>query len=85
MDSEQIFEQIHKLTNNNCEYIKCASADIVSSIFGQITNKNQAWIVLHSLISDKNNNVKLSGLKALISNFYCLPYKDQAWQDITQL
>ncbi len=83
--SVKVWNDLHRLTNDEDRYVRSIATDALGSAFFQVPDKQQAWNSLHRLINDKDCYVRSSATYALGSAFSQVLDKQQAWNDLHRL
>ncbi|MDW5551212.1 HEAT repeat domain-containing protein [Methanosarcina sp.] len=84
-DKQQAWNDLHRLTNDECRYVRSKAADALGSVFSDMPDKQQAWDDLHRLTTDEDSSVRKNVAGALGSVFSHVPDKQQAWDDLHRL
>jgi len=65
-DIKNVWEDLHRLTQDEDEEVREGVADALGVAFASIPDKDEAWELLHRLTQDKKENVRWSAAFAYI-------------------
>ena len=82
LDSNQVGEDLHKLTFDQDSDVKMAVARTISYVCFFIPDKDQALANLIRLISDQDSDVRWTAANTICYVFPRVLNKDKAWEDI---
>lgn len=82
---KQIWDSLHKLTDDENDSIRFEAASTLISIFPLESDKQQAWNDLHKLTIDKYSNVRSVAAYGIAFVFTNVINKQQAWEDLHRL
>jgi HEAT repeat protein len=85
LKKQQVWNDLHRLTNDEYWGVRYKVAYILGSEFYQLPDKQHAWDDLIKLTNDEDDDVRLKAVSSLVSAFSQVPDKQQAWEHLIRL